>query len=421
MTPRLILEDVGKRYRLGKAGPGIPWWTQARQRFQKAADAAPPAKAQRELWALRDLNFSVAAGTVLGVIGPNGAGKTTLLKVLSRVTLPTTGRITGRGRVISLLELGSGLQPDLSGRENIFLRGAMHGIPRHEVNRRLDDIIEFAGLEAFIDTPVKRYSSGMFVRLAFSVAVNMDPDILLADEVLAVGDLAFQERCLQRVQAAGESGMTVLFVSHDMAAIHRLCERVIWLSAGRLVEDGAAEDVVGHYEASAWQLTGGQAKAGKKGSHVNRFGEILRVRLLSSDGNELGAARIGEPVRVRILFTVLEAGAAVRPAIDLYAKAVHVCRSRDDTPTEISGPGIYHADMEIPGEFLSDTLYTTNASITILRGGEEYPLVQYNALAFQVYDSRGPVTDPKAKNRLAGIVSPRFSWQVERERDIVSV
>jgi len=421
VSERLILEDVGKRYRLGKAGPALPWWTGLRQRFSKTGDSSPPVRAPRELWALREVNFSVPAGVVLGIIGPNGAGKTTLLKVLSRVTLPTTGRITGRGRVISLLELGSGFQPELSGRDNIFLRGALHGIPRQEVARRFDEIVGFAELESLIDTPVKRYSSGMFVRLAFAVAVNMDPDILLADEVLAVGDLAFQERCLQRVQAAGESGMTVLFVSHDMAAIHRLCERVLWLSAGGLVEDGTTEDVVGHYEASAWQLAGGQAKAGKKGSHVNRLGEILRVRLLSSDGNELGAARIGEPVRVRILFTVLEEGVAIRPAVDLYAKAIHVCRSREDLATEIVAPGIYHADMEIPGEFLSDTLYTANASITILKRGEEYPLVQYNALAFQVYDARGPVTNPKEKNRLAGVVSPRFSWHVERERDIVSV
>src|SRR6185436_19824646 len=196
----LTVKNVSKRYALGS-------------------------KVQREVWALKDVTFALEKGQILGVIGPNGAGKTTLLKVLSRVTPPTEGRIFGYGRVVPLLAIGAGFQEDQTGRANIFLNAAMYGVPAELVEERLDDIIDFADIGDFIDVQVRRYSSGMYLRLAFSVAVNMNPDILLADEVLAVGDVDFQERCLERVKQAGRDGMIVLFVSHDMAAITRLCSR----------------------------------------------------------------------------------------------------------------------------------------------------------------------------------------------------
>src|SRR5207244_12740531 len=168
-------------------------------------------------------------GTILGIIGPNGAGKSTLLKIIARVTRPTEGRVIGRGRVVSLLELGAGFNPDFSARENILMNGAMHGIPRREVLERMDEIVQFAAVEDFLDNPLKHYSSGMYLRLAFSVAINMQPDILLADEILAVGDIAFQERCLERVAEEAQRGLTVLFVSHDLSALARLCDRIVWL------------------------------------------------------------------------------------------------------------------------------------------------------------------------------------------------
>ena len=218
----ITVSNLGKCYRTNKAPS--PLQQLAAKFTKKGKDALRPA---RELWALKDVSFSLERGTILGVIGPNGAGKTTLLKVLARVTPPTEGRVVGHGTVAPLLELGAGLQPEMTARENISMYMAWNGLSRADIEQRTGDIVAFAEIEEFIDTPLKRFSNGMYVRLAFSMAINMQPDVLLADEILAVGDLTFQERCLQRVEEAGAAGMTVFFVSHDMAAIQRLCTRVI--------------------------------------------------------------------------------------------------------------------------------------------------------------------------------------------------
>src|SRR5688572_26894256 len=271
----LTVKQLGKRYTIGS-------------------------KLRRELWALRDVTFALNKGEILGVIGPNGAGKTTLLKVLSRVTPPTEGRVFGYGRVVPLLAIGAGFQEDVSGRANIFMNAAMYGVPASVVEERLDDIIEFADIGDFIDVEVRRYSSGMYLRLAFSVAVNMNPDILLADEVLAVGDMDFQERCLERVKQAGQSGMSVLFVSHDMAAITRLCDRVLWLNGGEIVKIGDPEEVVAEYQNSARSFAGRRLKGNRRGGHRNEYGELLFVTLTSSDGLEVGAVRRSDEVLVKI-------------------------------------------------------------------------------------------------------------------------
>jgi lipopolysaccharide transport system ATP-binding protein len=190
------------------------------------------------LWALRDVSFQVEQGEVLGIIGRNGAGKSTLLKILSRVTAPTSGRVKVKGRIASLLEVGTGFHPELTGRENVYLNGAILGMTREEVTRKFDEIVDFAEVEKFIDTPVKRYSSGMYVRLAFAVAAHLDPEILLVDEVLAVGDAEFQKKCLGKMGDVAKEGRTVLFVSHNMAAVQRLCTKTAWVNRGNLVDSG---------------------------------------------------------------------------------------------------------------------------------------------------------------------------------------
>jgi lipopolysaccharide transport system ATP-binding protein len=241
------LEGIAKRYRLGRIGSTSirdsieRTWHRVRG---KGSDSQAP---KGDFWALRDVSFTVDRGEMVGVIGHNGAGKSTLLKILSRITEPTLGEAILRGRPASLLEVGTGFHPDLSGRENIFLNGAILGMRRHEIRSKFDEIVAFSEVEQFIDTPVKRYSSGMYVRLAFAVAAHLEPDILLVDEVLAVGDSAFQKKCLGKMDRVSKAGRTVLLVSHNLVSIQSLCRRALWMHDGRLRNDGAAPEVVGDY------------------------------------------------------------------------------------------------------------------------------------------------------------------------------
>lgn len=260
------VEDLCKKYRLGLINHGMlskdlqSWWAKVRgkddpnavirrddnERIRK--DELFPDPAQDEIFALKDMNFEVKQGEVLGIIGANGAGKSTLLKILSRVTAPTTGSIKIKGRIGSLLEVGTGFHPELTGLENIYLNGAILGMRRWEIDKKLDEIIDFSGVEKFIDTPVKRYSSGMYVRLAFAVAAHLDPEILIVDEVLAVGDAEFQKKCLGKMGDISEKeGRTVLFVSHNMGAVRKLCNRVIMLENGMKTSEGTSEDMVYNY------------------------------------------------------------------------------------------------------------------------------------------------------------------------------
>jgi len=236
-VPAISVEGLGKRYRIATADGAAP-----RRRFRRLS--------REEFWALRDVSFEIEEGTVFGVIGANGAGKSTLLKILSGITDPTTGRAIIRGRVGSLLEVGTGFHPDLSGRDNVFLNGTILGMRRSEIRRRFDEIVEFAGVESFIDVPVKWYSSGMYVRLAFAVAAHLDPEVLIVDEVLSVGDLSFQRKCLGRIDEIAHGGRTVVFVSHNMTSVASLCSSGCLIENGRAVMQGAVAHVIERYVAS---------------------------------------------------------------------------------------------------------------------------------------------------------------------------
>lgn len=231
----LTLERVSKKYNLRADGGASRRW---RRTFGKGT---------AEMWALHDVSFDVHEGEALGIVGHNGAGKTTLLKLLSRITAPTEGQIKIRGRLAALIEVGSGFHPELTGRENVYLHGAMLGMRRSEIAAKMNSIVEFSGLEKYIEVPVKRYSSGMYVRLGFSVAAHLDPDIVLLDEVLAVGDVAFQAKCLDRIATLRQAGRTILFVSHDLASVYRLCDRAILLHRGSVLMDGVPRAVVDEY------------------------------------------------------------------------------------------------------------------------------------------------------------------------------
>lgn len=237
----LKLDHVSKKYKLLANGIQSKRWY--RRPFRRTS---------AEMWALRDVSFQVNEGEALGIVGHNGAGKTTLLKLLSSITTPTSGQITIRGRLVALVEVSSGFHPELTGRENIYLHGPMLGMRRSEIARKMDSIIDFSGVEKYIDVPVKRYSSGMYVRLGFSIAAHLDPDIVLLDEVLAVGDVAFQAKCLERIEELRKAGRTIVFVSHDLAAVERLCHRAVLLNRGQIVMDGAPRAVIDEYQRMAF-------------------------------------------------------------------------------------------------------------------------------------------------------------------------
>jgi len=292
MKPIIEVRGLSKRYQLGTIG-----MTSIRQESERLwtrlREGSWTRRRNREaFWALRDVSFDVRPGEAIGIIGRNGAGKSTLLKILSRITKQTAGTVTLRGRVASLLEVGTGFHPDLSGRENVFLNGAILGMNKAEIRRKFDEIVAFAEVEPFIDTPVKRYSSGMYVRLAFAVAAHLEPEIFIVDEVLAVGDAAFQAKCLGKMNAIGSQGRTVIFVSHNQVAVERLCPRAVLLDSGRIVVDGPSDRVIRQYmaagRASGIELAQRQDRTG---SGAVRFAS---VDLAGADGGAVSAFRCGD-------------------------------------------------------------------------------------------------------------------------------
>ena len=291
------VENLSKLYRIGEPQARHDTLRDVVSSLFRPRSSPAPCGTDTDLWALKDVSFEVKQGEVVGVIGRNGAGKSTLLKILSRITEPTSGRVTLYGRVASLLEVGTGFHPELTGRENIYLNGAILGMKRREIDGKFDEIVAFAEIERFLDTPVKRYSSGMYVRLAFAVAAHLEPEILLVDEVLAVGDAAFQKKALGKMSAVVNEGRTVLFVSHNMGAVSSLCDRCILLAGGRLIENGVADRVV-----SAYLSTGASALSNVSLlRHPNRSPSyqplLTSIELSCNEGN---IAYYGKPFEVRI-------------------------------------------------------------------------------------------------------------------------
>jgi lipopolysaccharide transport system ATP-binding protein len=307
MKAAISVEKVSKLYRLGASKARV--YSTLRESilntgsalWKRLRGAADPPSAEADLWALKDVSLEIQPGEVIGVIGRNGAGKSTFLKVLSRITEPTTGRVELRGRVGSLLEVGTGFHSELTGRENIYLNGAICGMGRREIARKFDDIVSFAEVDRFLDTPVKRYSSGMFVRLAFAVACHMEPEILLVDEVLAVGDQAFQKKCLGKMNEVSRSGRTVLFVSHNMATILNLCQKVATFAKGRLLHLGAPEESIRLY-VSQHGAAGGAIidLADHPGRRLGCTPILGGLRLLDGEGNETTTFPCGAPLRIEV-------------------------------------------------------------------------------------------------------------------------
>jgi lipopolysaccharide transport system ATP-binding protein len=324
-----------------------------------------------EFWALKDVNFEVSQGEVLGIVGRNGAGKSTLLKILSRITEPTRGRVTLRGRVASLLEVGTGFHPELTGRENIFLNGAILGMSRAEIRKKFDEIVAFAEVERFLDTPVKRYSSGMYVRLAFAVAAHLEPEILVVDEVLAVGDAEFQKKCLGKMdEVSRREGRTVLVVSHNMGLITSLCNSALWLDRGVLNENGSSKYVVGRYLASAAQEQ--QPRVMLSGCERPAFVQDDRLRCTMVEWLSALPLRFGDPAKLRLRFKADAALSEVSALVGFNSvEGQRVLTYQNSRRQEIDGPGDFWVDLDIDPVILGPDQYNMDIGF---RSGDFYLL-----------------------------------------------
>ncbi|MDB4916575.1 MAG: Polysaccharide transporter, ATP-binding protein [Gemmatimonadetes bacterium] len=362
MQPIIRVEELGKSYRIGeRQGPPrslrelFSERVSFRSRSERRARAAQAASST-ELWALRDINFDVQAGDVVGIVGRNGSGKSTLLKILSRISEPTCGRFQLRGRIASLLEVGTGFHPELTGRENIYLNGAILGMRREEIARDFDEIVSFAEVERFVDTPVKHYSSGMYMRLAFSVASQLESEILFVDEVLAVGDAAFQKKCMARMRAAAHAGRTVLFVSHNMAAVTALCDKAIALQQGALIYSGDVDGAVGLYDVPA-----GPDMVEWNGSAGDEDVQVVRTwaRSLAADGTMHTAAAIEIGVELDVLQPI-EQFILSFWLLSSYDYELAYCRydDNDNSKPPLIPPGRMVKRWIIPADTLGAGTYT---------------------------------------------------------------
>jgi homopolymeric O-antigen transport system ATP-binding protein len=417
MATALAVEGLSKRYRIGELQSAYGTLRDSLSAAARRALRRDHSPHYDEIWALRDVSFDVVEGGVLGVIGRNGAGKSTLLKILTRITTPTGGRATIRGRVGSLLEVGTGFHPELTGRENVFLNGALLGMKRREIAKKYSEIVEFAGVEQFIDTPVKRYSSGMSVRLAFAVAAHLEPEILLVDEVLAVGDAEFQRRCLGRMEDMSDSGRTVLFVSHNMQAVTQLCDRAILLDRGEIVQDGPSNEVVAHY-----LQTGHGSGSSRNWLDVETAPGDDLVRLRSArilqDGDVAGSVDVRKPIGIEIGFTVLREGKPVLPKIKVYDRDGDVAFNALDTSPrwrEPSPPGDYVSTAWIPANLLNEGFTSVDVSVCSVDAPRLHPHAgAHDAVSFHVHDpGEGDSARGGFTGQFRGVVRPLLDWSSE--------
>ena len=369
------------------------------------------------LWALRDITFDIEPGQVLGLVGANGAGKSTLLKILSRITPPTLGRAIIRGRVSCLIEVGTGFHPELTGRENIYMSATVLGMRKAEVDRKLDEIIDFSGVGAFIDTPVKRYSSGMSVRLAFGVMANLEPEILIVDEVLAVGDAEFQRKCLNKMSGIGKEGRTVLFVSHNMAAVTRLCDRALLIRNGQIAMDSTADEVVHAHIAGGRSDTTSSEWADINLAPGDDAVRLRSVRVVSKSGASLSSVRRSQAVGLQLSYDVLEPQQVLSPFFTLVSDAgVELFSTADPDPGAIQvprQPGRYTSTVWIPANFLADGCHYVSVAMRSMN--KQYrPFVERDCITFTVVDDSEHVLGASWwEGRLIGVIRPDLDWTTE--------
>ena len=413
MSDVIVVDKLTKRFELG----ALQRDTMLRERLISLLRSpfGGRSKSENILWALRDVSFRVAEGEVVGIIGRNGAGKSTLLKVLSKITYPTSGRVRVAGRVASLLEVGTGFHEELTGRENIYLNGSILGMKKHEVESKLDSIVAFAGVERFVDTPIKRYSTGMRLRLGFAVAAHLDPDLLIVDEVLAVGDAGFQRKCLNTMEELQSGGRTVLFVSHNMAAVENLCTRCIWIDAGQVQMDGSPRDVIDAYMKTFGGFQGATADLSsienRRGSGEIRY---TGIEYLSRSGEALPVIRSGDSVIIRLRYQATQEIAHPSFGFRLYTEMGTLVTDTSTWHHAIEIPlvpvGEGHVDLEIdllnllPGRYHL-SLWLTGAASPLYDNIEHCALIEIELA--NVYSSG------KALDNRYGIVYFPQRWHLE--------
>ena len=414
----VVAEGLSKRYQIGEYKAG---YETLRDTISHAARRALRLEhvdhSLEELWALKDVSFEIEEGEVVGFIGRNGAGKSTLLKILTRITPPTEGAASIKGRVGSILEVGTGFHPELTGRENTYLNGAILGMKRREIAAKFDEIVEFSGIEKLIDTPVKRYSSGMYVRLAFAVAAHLDPEVLIIDEVLAVGDHEFQQRCMGRIEEISSSGRTVIFVSHDMSAITRLCSRAYWLHAGQVVADGPSDAVVSQYlqdasGAGAERIFGDDEAPG---SDVLR---LLSARIVDTERETQHSVDVREPIGIECRFAVLGETGPLFPKIKLGNDRGEIVFNAFDTdPRWQIEPrqGVYTCTAWIPPNLLNEGVLAVDVTVATLGAASIVNHVNVpGLLRFHVVDpGEGDSAKGLYTGQLRGGVRPLLNWTTE--------
>jgi lipopolysaccharide transport system ATP-binding protein len=414
---RISVENLGKEYVIGGPEKGIETFREmivsaAAAPFQRLKRLNGDVVPRERIWALKDVNLEVEEGEVVGIIGRNGAGKSTLLKVLSRITTPTEGRVKIRGRVSSLLEVGTGFHPELTGRENIYLNGAILGMSRKEIGQKFEEIIEFSGVEKFIDTPVKRYSSGMSVRLAFAVAAHLEPETLVVDEVLAVGDAGFQQKCLGKMKDVASSGRTVLFVSHNMGAVRQLCDRAIIMNAGKVTFDGEVDSSIQEHlsamqgescSQTAWTWSGDDAPGN----------EELRLRRVTIGGEDSPGPvfRPDESVSVTVEYEQLRSVRSMRITLRVFTpfgELAFATADEDQRNPEGYPAGIYRSECRLPAHLFNTTTYTVRLNCTILPNGFLVKDLEVARFSIEGCTVGGSVS----AMRWPGVVCPRVAWTV---------
>lgn len=427
MRPIIHIENVGKRYQLVSERAAystlreslVGSFTRSVKRLRGRGET----NADRSFWALRGINLDVVPGERLGIVGVNGAGKSTLLKILSRITEPTEGRARLYGRVGSLLEVGTGFHGELTGRENIYLNGAILGMKHAEIARNFDEITAFAELGRFLDMPVKRFSSGMYMRLAFAVAAHLQPEILIVDEVLAVGDAAFQKKCLGKMSEVSRSGRTVIFVSHNMAAVQNLCSRVLWLAGGRVVDDGEPTRVIGNYLKTTLTTMSQQTWPDPAAAPGNDGVRLRRAAIGPAAAEFEDHLTVRTPLRVEFEYWNLVDGAALDLAVVVRTEEGYpifsTLSSGDPRWTGKPFPsGLYRSSFEIPGNLLNDGVH--RVEVNFRRNERQLVYRLDDVLIFEVIDT--PEDRLGSFGKVVGAVRPPLTWtttlvQEQREAD----